>query len=332
MNADKWIKEVIKADRCFNVPIMTHPGIEMTGATVKEVVTDGEKHAKAIYELSKAYPSDAATVIMDLTVEAEAFGSVVEFPQDDMPHVIGNLVDASTVEALQVPSVSAGRVPEYLRANRVAVELIKDRPVFAGAIGPFSLAGRLYGMSEIMVDCYLEPDAITMLLEKCTQFIGDYCVELKKTGCRGVIIAEPAAGLLSNDDCMMYSSVYLKTIIERVQDEDFMVVLHNCGNMGQCTDAMVATGAKAYHFGNAVKMTDVIEQCPTDALVMGNIDPVGVMRMMSPDQVKGEVRTLLESVAQYPNFVLSTGCDTPPHLPEENIKAYYEAWKEFNDR
>ena len=79
-------------------------------------------------------------------------------------------------------------------------------------------------------------------------------------------------------------------------------------------------------------MTDVIEQCPTDALVMGNIDPVGVMRMMSPDQVKGEVRTLLESVAQYPNFVLSTGCDTPPHLPEENIKAYYEAWKEFNDR
>ena len=332
MNADKWISDIIGADRCFNIPIMTHPGIEMIGATVKDVVQNGERHAQAIYELSKVYPSDAATVIMDLTVEAEAFGSVVEFPEDDMPHVIGTLVDASSVEALQVPSVSSGRVPEYLLANRLAVELIKDKPVFAGAIGPFSLAGRLYGMSEIMVDCYLEPEAITLLLEKCTQFITDYCLELKKTGCMGVIIAEPAAGLLSNDDCMMFSSIYMKEIIEKVQDENFMVVLHNCGNTGQCTGAMVATGAKAYHFGNAVSMIEALKECPADSLVMGNIDPVGVLRMMSPEEVKCQVTSLLDAVAQYPNFVLSTGCDTPPHLPQENIKAYYEALDAFNSK
>lgn len=332
MNVDNWINEIIEATERFTIPIMTHPGIEMIGATVRDAVQNGEKHAQAIYALSQKYPSKAATVIMDLTVETEAFGSTIEFPENDMPHIMNTLVDATGVETLQIPSMSAGRIPEYLLANKRAVELINDKPVFAGAIGPFSLAGRLYGMSEIMVDCYLEPDAITLLLEKCSTFIENYCLEFKKVGCAGVIIAEPAAGLLSNEDCMQFSSTYIRRIVEKIQDDTFMVILHNCGNTGQCTEAMIATGAKAYHFGNAVSMTDVLGKCPADALVMGNINPVGVLKMMSPEAVENEVTNLLNQTASFPNYVLSTGCDVPPHVPEENIKAYFKALEKFNNR
>ena len=330
MNVDNWISDIINVRERCTVPIMTHPGIEMIGATVKDAVQSGEKHAQAIYELSKKYPSKAATVIMDLTVEAEAFGSSIAFPENDMPHILGSLVDSESIEGLQIPSLSSGRIPEYILANKMAVGMITDKPVFAGAIGPFSLAGRLYGMSEIMVACYLEPEAIALLLDKCTCFIENYCMELKRTGCSGVIIAEPAAGLLSNEDCLQFSSVYVKNIIDKVQDDSFMVVLHNCGNTGQCTDAMISTGAKAYHFGNAISMTEVLKQCPGDTLVMGNIDPVGVLRMMSPEEIEKEVTSLLEQTAEYPNFVLSTGCDVPPCVPEENIRAYYNALSAFN--
>ena len=95
---------------------------------------------------------------------------------------------------------------------------------------------------------------------------------------------------------------------------------------------MLATGAHAYHFGNAVSMTDTLAECPPDVLVMGNIDPVGVLRMLPPEQVKRQTRELLEQTAGYPNFVLSTGCDVPPHVPLANIEAYYEALDEFNSR
>lgn len=332
MNIDQWIKDIIHADERYTLPIMTHPGIEMMGVTVKDVVQSGEKHAQAVYELSKKYPSKAATVIMDLTVEAEAFGSSIEFPENDMPHILARLVDSESVKDLQVPSLSVGRIPEYILANKLATKMITDKPVFAGVIGPFSLAGRLYGMSEIMVDCYLEPDAITLLLDKCTCFIEEYCMELKRTGCSGVIIAEPAAGLLSNEDCLQFSSVYINSIIDKVQDDSFMVILHNCGNTGQCTDAMISTRAKAYHFGNAISMVDVLKQCPSDALVMGNVDPVGVLRMMSPQDIEKEVTSLLEQTAEFPNFVLSTGCDVPPGVPEKNIQAYYNALSAFNCR
>ena len=326
----EWIDKIISDSERYTIPIMTHPGIEMIGCSVKDAVQSGKIHAQAISVLSKKYPSKAATAIMDLTVEAEAFGCEIEFPENDMPHIRGRLVDSAGVEQLQVPGMFAGRVQEYLTACKMSVDTITDKPVFAGTIGPFSLAGRLFDMSEIMVACYIEPETIAQLLDKCTQFIKSYCEELKRTGCAGVIIAEPAAGLLSNDDCMQFSSVYLKRIIDKVQDDSFMVTLHNCGNTGHCTDAMLYTGAKAYHFGNAASMVDILKQCPSDVLVMGNIAPVGVLKMMTPEQVEQETTSLLEATAGFPNFVLSTGCDTPPHTPIENIEAYYKALYKFN--
>jgi len=333
INMSEWIQDIIQSNVRQTIPIMIHPGIEIIGKTVKDAVQNGEVHAKAIKALSDKYPSAATTVIMDLTVEAEAFGCKIEFPEDDMPHIIGNLVStAQEIEELQVPPLTAGRVIEYIKANRLTVEDIPGKPVFAGVIGPFSLAGRLYDMSEIMVACYLEPDAIAMLLDKCTQFIIEYCSELKRIGCAGVVIAEPAAGLLSNDDCLQYSSIYVKTIIDRLQDDNFMIILHNCGNKGHCTDAMLYTGAKLYHFGNAIDMVEALAQCPQDVLVMGNIDPVGILKMMTPEKVKAETLNLLEKTSMYPNYVLSTGCDVPPHVPLVNIQAYYEALNQFNKK
>jgi uroporphyrinogen decarboxylase len=185
-------------------------------------------------------------------------------------------------------------------------------------------------MSEIMVACYTEPDAIYLLLEKCTLFILSYCQELKRIGCSGVVVAEPAAGLLSNEDCMMFSSTFIKQIVDTLQDENFLVVLHNCGNRGHCTDAMLATGASALHFGNAIDMVETLKYCPSDKLIMGNIDPVGVMKNLSHDEV-GEIATkLLMETEPYENFVLSTGCDIPPHVPLENIRSFFDALNEFN--
>ena len=119
------------------IPIMTHPGIEIIGKTVNDAVNDGQTHADAIVALAENTPSDAATVIMDLTVEAEAFGAKLHFSENDVPSVSERLLhNMSEVESLPLPDLSAGRISQYLKANRLAAERISDRPVFAGCIGP----------------------------------------------------------------------------------------------------------------------------------------------------------------------------------------------------
>ncbi|KKB57420.1 methylcobamide--CoM methyltransferase [Parabacteroides gordonii] len=328
---NSFIQQLLNSDKRIAIPIMTHPGIEAIGKNVIDAVTDGEVHYQAIKNVTETYDTTACTVIMDLTVEAEAFGCAISMPEHEVPSVTGRLVcDEESVNRLQVPSLSARRMPEYLKANRLAVENIKDKAVLSGCIGPFSLAGRLYDMSEIMVGIYIEPDVLKTLLDKCTEYITLYCKELKAIGATGVIMAEPAAGLLSNEDCLEYSTVYVKQIVEAVQDDNFTVVLHNCGNKGHCTQAMIDSGAAALHFGNAVNMVETLEQCPSNLVVMGNIDPVGILKQATPEEVYRITADLLAKTAQYKNFVISSGCDMPPFVPDVNIKAFYRAIADFN--
>lgn len=327
----QWVADIIHQKEVTAMPVMTHPGIELNGNTVREAVSNGKVHAEAVIKLTQAYQSVAACTIMDLTTEAESFGAEIAFDDEAVPAVVGHmLTDVKSINDLQVPSLSSGRIPQYLKANLLAARAIQDRPVFAGCIGSFSLAGRLYDMSEIMVLIYEHPDAAHTLLAKCTQFIEKYCEALKQTGVNGVLMAEPAAGLMSNDDCKTFSSAYVKYIVNKVQDDNFIVVLHNCGNQGHCTEAMVETGAAAYHFGNKCQMEEVIKEVPPTALAMGNLDPVSLFKDGTPEQMRKATLDLLEKTRQYPNFVLSSGCDTPPHTPIENVNEFFKALDDWN--
>ena len=336
----QWVADIIRQREVAAIPVMTHPGIEQNGHTVRQAVSDGNIHYQAVMTLAQQFPSAAACTIMDLTTEAEAFGAEIAFSNEAVPAVASRLLpDVQSIYDLQVPSLSSGRIPEYLKANLLAAKdsslftlhsSLEKRPLFAGCIGPFSLAGRLYDMSDIMVLIYEHPEAAHVLLDKCTQFIGKYCEALKLTGANGVLMAEPAAGLLSNDDCLAFSSQYVKRIVDRVQDDNFIIILHNCGNQGHCTRAMVATGAAAYHFGNKCQMEEVIRDVPPTALAMGNLDPVSLFKDGTPEQMHEATINLLEKMRPYPNFVLSSGCDTPPHTPIENINAFFEALNQWN--
>lgn len=330
INMNKWIEDILSSKERIAIPIMTHSGIELIGKTVMDAVTDGNVHSNAIMALAEKYPSAASTVIMDLTVEAEAFGANVVFSENEVPNVVGRLVsNYEEVNNLLVPSLNTGRISEYLKANKLVADN-SVKPVLSGCIGPFSLAGRLFDMSEIMMAIFIEPDTVKLLLDKCTKFILEYCKALKNTSVNGIIMAEPAAGLLSNEACSEFSSVYVRRIIEEVQDDYFSVILHNCGNIGQCTDAMVETGAAGYHFGNVINMVEALKVCPSNSIVMGNIDPVGMFKMGTSSDLYNDVFTLLNSTKDYPNFVLSSGCDTPPGVPMENIDAFYMALKDYN--
>ena len=76
-------------------------------------------------------------------------------------------------------------------------------------------------------------------------------------------------------------------------------------------------------------MADIISKVPEDTVVMGNVDPAGVLRMGNPEVVREVTLALLEKCAKYPNFVLSSGCDIPPMTQWENIEAFFAASDEF---
>ena len=92
-NMQDWKHQLMNMANKPAMPIMTHPGIELIGKRVIDAVTDGEIQFQAIRAVAENYPVAASTMIMDLTVEAEAFGCPINFSDHEVPSVYGRLVN-----------------------------------------------------------------------------------------------------------------------------------------------------------------------------------------------------------------------------------------------
>lgn len=301
------------------------------GISVKDLISDSAVQAKGMKLVAEQTDSLASVSLMDLSLEAECFGAAIHVSDDEVPTVIGSVVSTEEeAEALEVPPIGSGRTGIYIDAMKQAATEITDRPVFTGVIGPYSLAGRLMDVTEIMILCFEEPDMVHTMLQKATTFLINYCKAYKECGANGVVIAEPLAGVLSPAMEEEFSEPYVRQIVEAVQDDSFMVIYHNCGNSATAmTDSLASIGAMGYHFGNAVNMEDALEKMPADRLVMGNVDPAGQFRNGTTESIRKATLEVMEKCCKHDNFIISSGCDIPPMSKWENIDAFFAAVSEY---
>lgn len=326
----KWMRDMVSPGEKRPLPVLSFPGIQITGNTVEETVRSGRLQAECMEAIVDRFDMAAVLGLMDLSVEAEAFGSPVRYSSQEVPTVTAAIIqEEEEADALQVPPVGAGRTGECLAGIRRVAGQVKDRPVLAGMIGPYSLAGRLLDMTEIMILCYEEPEIVETVLEKVTGFLCDYARAFKEAGADGIVMAEPAAGLLSPGLFREFSVPYVKRICQAAREAGLALIYHNCGMVEPLLGDIADIPADGYSFGNAVDMARVLKEMPGDRIVMGNIDPVGVLRSGTPETVEKAVTELMERCGRYPNFLLSSGCDIPPVTPLANLQAFFDSAQAF---
>lgn len=332
-NMKQWVAETIASPVKKATPVLSFPAVQLMGITVRDLISSSDYQSRGMKLVADRVKSGASVSLMDLSVEAECFGSAIRVTDDEVPTVVGAVIhDEDEADALEIPAIGAGRTGIYIEAIEKAAQLITDRPVLAGIIGPFSLAGRLMDVSEAMIYCYEEPDMVHTVLEKATTFLIEYCKAYKAAGANGVVMAEPLAGMLSPTLAEEFSHPYVKRIVEAVQDDEFALIYHNCGNnVALMAEDIFAVGAMGYHFGNAIRLADMFPHAPADALVMGNVDPAGRICNGDPASVREATLTVMRECIENPNFVISSGCDIPPVSPWENIDAFFAAVDEFYD-
>lgn len=327
MNANAFLWDTAK--KGLALPILGFPAATKLGIKIGDLVRSAELTSEVISYVSQNTDIAAAMSLMDLSLEAEAFGAQIAFSEGEVPAVTKPVIDSpDDADKIRVASLSDGRIPMAIGAVRISAERIKDKPIIAGMIGPYSLAGRLLDVTEIIYYCYDEPDAVKTVLDKTSDFLIDYARALRDAGAAGVLIAEPLAGILNPTMAEEFSFPYVKKIIDAVKREDFAVIYHNCGNsVGMMLDGIFSQGASAYHFGNASDMKAILEKAPKDIICMGNIDPVACFTDGNEENMEFSVSSLLDACGKYPNFILSSGCDIPPHAKWENVEAFFRTAK-----
>ncbi len=322
---------ILSSSRRLAMPILSYPGANLVGCTVRELVTNPEAQAAVQQALHERYGLSFVMTAMDLSVEAGEFGAPVTLTDAEIPFVSARLVTSEPeIARLPVPRAGAGRTRVYLDTVRRLVARPGAPLVLGGMIGPLSLAARLFGVSETLTETADHPELIHPLLEKVAAFLTDYARAFKAAGAHGLIVAEPTAGIISPRATREFSSAYLRRIIAAVADDRFEVVLHNCGARLVHLPATLEAGAQVCHFGKPMDLLAALTQVPAGTILCGNLDPVGVFAHGEAADVRQRTIELLETTRAHRGFVISSGCDVPPGTPLANLDAFFAAVREFN--
>jgi len=66
INMKKWQEKILAAKEIKALPVMSYPGMSLTGAKLMDVITDAQSQFSCIKALATKYPSIAAVSMMDL--------------------------------------------------------------------------------------------------------------------------------------------------------------------------------------------------------------------------------------------------------------------------
>ncbi len=321
---------VRNAPRLPVIPLMGFPGIEMTGTTLKQNGFNWGTQFMTLSALAERFEPDGMFTFMDLSVEAGALGLPVRFPLDESPSVEYAMVeeeeDLSDFYMMDV--LTDGRVRVYIETMRLMKRHLNV--VLGGYVtGPYSLAALMLGATESAMATITKPELLHEVLTFCTYVIARYANALAEAGADTIAILEPTAVMLGPTHYRAFSGQYTRRIIEQMRA---MPILHICGDTTHLIEDMIATGAQGLSLDSLVDFPAIAERVPDDVVLIGNVNPSAVMAQGTPDEVYEQTRQLVENMAPYRNFILSTGCDLPPETPLENIRAFMEAGREYGKR
>ena len=88
-NMKKWLFDLREAQTKKAMPILSFPAVQLMGISVKELISDSAKQAQGMKLIADRTKASASVSLMDLSVEAECFGSDIIVSEDEVPTVRG---------------------------------------------------------------------------------------------------------------------------------------------------------------------------------------------------------------------------------------------------
>ena len=324
---------VIKSKQRKSLVFGTNVGAALIRKSLPVVYTDENAQVDAIHAFCDFFKPDFMTTSMDLSIEAECFGSQVKFLGDSAPVVTGRLItDTNQINHIPVPDIGEMRTKFCLNILQKIVSAKPNIPVIAGTIGPFTLAGRLFGVSEFLELVILDPESSIKLIEKCNSFIENYICVIKSLGADGVLLAEPTAGLLSPKQLGKFSSDYITELVQKLDSPEFRIIYHNCAAALPHLPQIIESEVSIMHFGEPMDIPESLSRVPLDRIISGNLDPAKVFLLGSHALIESSTTELLSRTAGYPNFLISPGCDLPADIAIDKLELFDAVIGNFNNQ
>jgi uroporphyrinogen decarboxylase len=319
-------------DRFLCVPLILNHAARVCSVKIGDHNRDGHIMGVCHANAWRKYRHDLIAIFSDTAVVAEAMGTELYFPEDDVPRVQRPAVaDPADQSRLVRATPASGRLPVYIEAIQTAVrEVGNEVPVSCCFAAPFTTAACLRGTDQLARDLYRNPDLAHKLLKLSLDVARDFADAVVDVGGIPVIVDPVATGsVLGERQFREFALPYLQELGAHIARRGLPVVLHICGQTSRILDAMVETKAAVMSLDD-ISMAEARDRVGGQVVLMGNVRPAATLLKGTPASVADEVRRLCEvGRGCRAGFILGSGCEVPIHSPVENVLAMMEGAREY---
>jgi len=299
------------------------------GVYLPEAHKDAQSMAKLALLGAELTGIECVRVPFDFVVEPEALGCEIKWENkaESVPAVMGH--PYKSPEDLKKPEklLEMGRIPVILDSIRILRREVGDRlPIASTALGPYTIAGELAGIDNIMKWLMQKPGYVRDFIAFAKGITIEFAKAQYQAGSDIVQVAEPLASLsmLSPlrppppSSARIFREFLKSPLSEVARSLGGLRVLHICGETRGIETDMAETGFD----GISIEAVDVahVKSIVGDVKILGNVSSSKTLMFGSPDDVKAEARKSLNEGVD----LLEPTCGIPLTAPLENVKAMVE--------
>lgn len=259
----------------------------------------------------------------------EAYGSKLSyFPNraaDVSDPVLKDYKDLDQMEPLD--PTKDGRLPIIIEANKKIVDAFGETINTSCSIpDPFTAAHAVRGEVQLLQDTIKHPEELKKLLSLIVKSELLFVEELyQKTGivC-GLSCPFMSTKLISPKTFERIAFPYMKKLIDGIMDiTGRKPGVHLCGKSRKNWPLIRTLNISSISIDNIESLAEFVEEMGDKFALVGNVNPVSVIKNGTPQLIQEEVKRCIETAALNPSgYIVGSGCDLLANTPVENIKAF----------
>ncbi len=313
-----------KVDRLPLMPITMMFAADLTGVKYGRYAGDHRVLVDAQLRTAEKFDFDYVSCISDPTREATDCGASIEF-FDDQPPAVDELnallSDKTKLARLEAPDpLGGGRMHDRVKAAALFKEKVGDEKVIEGWIeGPCAEAADLRGINNLMMDFYEDEAFVIDMFEFVLDMELRFARAQVEAGCDLIGIGDAAASLVGPAIYDRFVWDFEKKMVDGVQAMGAAVRLHICGNTTSILEGIGRLGCDIVDLDYMASITEARQAMGPRQVLLGNIDPVGVLRDGTPDTVYDAIAACHREAGDH--YIVGAGCEIVRDTAHENVEA-----------
>ncbi|MCU0457614.1 MAG: uroporphyrinogen decarboxylase family protein [Bacteroidales bacterium] len=311
-------------DRVPFHPILMRFAARHTGVRYRDFCLSPSHKCMANIRCADDFRSDWVNTMSDPWAEAEAFGTVLHYPDDDLPKVeryaVGDISDTDRMRVLN-PG-------DHRRMMQRIEEITLYRRESAGRYficgwveGPLAAWCDIRDINLAMTDLYEYPEKVQNALDIITESAIAFITPQVMAGAHCIGIGDSVCSLISPELYSEFSFEREKRLVDHIHSLGAYAKIHICGNISAILPDVIMTGADIIDIDHRTgPVTDVLKMLGGRQVFSGKSDPVSVLQDGDSELIRSSSRDFFREAGG--RAILSAGCEVTPGTSPGNLKIF----------